>query len=250
VAPVRRYARPEPDRPAPEGGVVGYVEDLLATNEEIVYETRKHWIAPLFATLAGTLMSVGGIVLLLFTWAALGDGWLNTGLVWVGWILLAIGLVLLAVAFVRWWSETYFVTNQKVMKVGGILTKTADGSALEKINDITIRQSVLGRWLGYGTLSVLTAAGDSDLNYTAMRAPMEFRRVVLDQKQHFEQQDARTIAEAVRGAVPSAPAEPVAEAPSGEDITATIERLAALRDTGAITPEEFEAKKTELLGRL
>lgn len=229
---------------------MGYVEDLLATNERIVYQSRKHWIAPLFATLTGTLLVVGAIAVLIVTWAVLGDGWFNTALVWTGWGLLAVGLVLLAVAFVRWWSETYFVTNQKVMKVGGILTKTADGSALEKINDITIRQSMLGRWLGYGTLSVLTAAGDSDLTYTAMRAPMEFRKVVLDEKQQFEQQDARTIADAVRSAVPAAPAAPVADAPSGEDITATIERLAALRDSGAITVEEFEAKKTELLGRL
>jgi uncharacterized membrane protein YdbT with pleckstrin-like domain len=229
---------------------VGYVEDLLATNERIVYQSRKHWIAPLFATLTGTLLVVGAIAVLIITWAVLGDGWFNTALVWTGWGLLAIGLVLLAVAFVRWWSETYFVTNQKVMKVGGILTKTADGSALEKINDITIRQSMLGRWLGYGTLSVLTAAGDSDLTYTAMRAPMEFRKVVLDEKQQFEQQDARTIADAVRSAVPAGPAAPVADVPSGEDITATIERLAALRDSGAITAEEFEAKKTELLGRL
>jgi uncharacterized membrane protein YdbT with pleckstrin-like domain len=229
---------------------VGYVEDLLAANEAIVYQSRKHWIAPLFATLTGTLLAVGGIVLLLVTWAVLGDGWFNTAMVWAGWGILAVGVLLLAVAFVRWWSETYFVTNQKVMKVGGILTKTADGSALEKINDITIRQSVIGRWLGYGTLSVLTAAGDSDLTYTAMRTPMEFRKAVLNEKQRFEQQDALTIAEAVRGAVAPAPAAALPDAPSSEDITATIERLAALRDSGAISPEEFEAKKTELLGRL
>jgi hypothetical protein len=72
---------------------------------------------------------------------------------------------------------------------------------------------------------------------------------VLNEKQRFEQQDALTIAEAVRGAVAPAAA-PTADTASSEDITGTIERLAALRDAGAITPEEFEAKKTELLGRL
>ena len=35
-----------------------------------------------------------------------------------------------------------------------------------------------------------------------------------------------------------------------EQVTATLARLADLRDRGAITPEEFEAKKAELLARL
>lgn len=38
--------------------------------------------------------------------------------------------------------------------------------------------------------------------------------------------------------------------PSGQDILGTIERLAKLRDAGALTDEEYTAKKTELLTRL
>ncbi|HEX6887710.1 MAG TPA: PH domain-containing protein [Candidatus Nanopelagicales bacterium] len=224
---------------------MGYVEDLLATNEQIVYETRKHWIAPLFATATGSLLTIGGIVALI--WTVPADGWFATMLLWGGILALLVGLVLLLTAFVQWWSEHYLVTNQKVMKISGIVRKSAEGSALEKINDITIRQSVLGRWLDYGTLTVLTAADESNLHYTTMRRPMEFRRTILDQKQLFEQQDARTIAEAVRSTPAVSPAAPPAPP---EDITATIERLAALRDSGAITAAEFEAKKTELLGRL
>lgn len=45
----------------------------------------------------------------------------------------------------------------------------------------------------------------------------------------------------------SAPQEP--PAPSGEsDYTAELEKLAKLRDEGVITPEDFEAKKKQLLG--
>jgi hypothetical protein len=33
-------------------------------------------------------------------------------------------------------------------------------------------------------------------------------------------------------------------------VTATLARLADLRDKGAITPAEYETKKAELLGRL
>jgi uncharacterized membrane protein YdbT with pleckstrin-like domain len=229
---------------------MGYVEELLASNEHIVYRTRKHWIAPLFATVSGTLLTVGGIAALTGTLFVDG-GFLDGLFLWGGILALLVGLALLAKAFVVWWSEEYVVTNHKVMKVSGILKKTAEGSALEKINDITISQSLLGRWLEYGTLTVLTAADESNLHYTAMREPMEFRKQILDQKQEFEAGDARAIAEAVRQSAPAAPAAPAEPAgPSAEDITATIERLAALRASGAITAEEFEAKKAELLGRL
>jgi hypothetical protein len=34
------------------------------------------------------------------------------------------------------------------------------------------------------------------------------------------------------------------------DVTQTLARLADLRDSGAITAEEYESKKQELLGRL
>jgi Short C-terminal domain len=45
----------------------------------------------------------------------------------------------------------------------------------------------------------------------------------------------------------AAPAAPEAAAPE-EDYTAQLEKLADLRDKGVITPEDFEAKKKQLLG--
>lgn len=221
---------------------MGYAESLLASNERIVYESRKHWVAPLLSTITGTLLTVGGLAAL-FGQLLVDNSALDALFLWGGLLALLVGLGMLATAFVAWWSEHYLVTNQKVMKVGGILRRTAEGSALEKINDITIAQSLLGRWLGYGTLRVLTAADESNLHYTAMRDPVAFRKAVLDQKQAFEAQESQAIGDAVRGAQGPGRAD-------AEEITSTIERLAALRDSGAITVEEFEAKKAELLGRL
>jgi hypothetical protein len=58
------------------------------------------------------------------------------------------------------------------------------------------------------------------------------------------QQDA---AQQAAQAPPPEPAAPAAE--TGEDETlATIEKLAAMRDKGIITDEEFAAKKAQLLG--
>lgn len=226
---------------------MGYVDDLLANNEQVIYTTRKHWVAPLVNTVSGSLATLGAIVALV--WALfLEPGWLRTLLVWGGVAALIVGLFLLARAFVIWLSQLYLVTNQKVMLVSGVLRKKAEGSALEKITDITIEQPLLGRWLDYGTVRVLTAADESNRRYRVMREPMAFRKTILDQKQAFELGQSRDIVEAVRSTQAGAP---VAAAPqSTDEITEVIAKLAALRDSGAITSEEFEAKKAELLGRI
>lgn len=256
---------------------MGYIESLMATNERIVYRTKKHWIAPLFATLTGTLLTLGGIAAL--TGRLVTEGWLDQLFLWGGLLALIVGVAMLVRAFVIWWSQDYLVTNQKVMKVEGILNKKAGGAGLEKINDVTLEQNLLGRWLDFGTLRVLTAADEGDMSYSVMRRPAEFRRAMLDQKQLLDQADAHYIAEAVRGTLPQAPAAPAphplpstpAQRPSSsqagspapgpsdrsaqakapvEDIPALIARLADLHAQGALTTEEFESKKAELLRRL
>jgi uncharacterized membrane protein YdbT with pleckstrin-like domain len=228
--------------------VSSYVDTLLANGEEIVYKTKKHWIAPAFATITGTLLTLGGLAAL-FGQFFTDNRFLNGVLLWGGLGALLIGLGLLANAAVKWWAQFYFVTNQKVMKVEGVLRKSTSGSALEKINDITMEEPLLGRWLGYGTVRVLTAADESNLHYTFMRKPLEFRKAILDAKLLWERQDSRDIADAVRDAAapPAVAAVPTA---SAQEIADSIERLAQLRDSGAITTEEFEAKKAELLDRM
>jgi hypothetical protein len=59
----------------------------------------------------------------------------------------------------------------------------------------------------------------------------------------------------VRNEPPSAPAAdaPAAHgspAPPANQLASTLESLAGLRDKGLITPEEYEAKKRELLERM
>jgi uncharacterized membrane protein YdbT with pleckstrin-like domain len=229
---------------------VSYVDTLLANGEEIVYSTKKHWIAPAFATITGTLLTLGGLAAL-FGQFFTDNRFLNGLLLWGGLGALLVGLALLANAAVKWWAQFYFVTNQKVMKVEGVFRKSTSGSALEKINDITMEEPLLGRWFGYGTVRVLTAADESNLHYTFMRKPLEFRRAILDAKLLWEKRDTQDIADAVRGAG-AQPAVTAAAAPtqSAQEIADSIERLAQLRDSGAITTEEFEAKKAELLDRM
>jgi uncharacterized membrane protein YdbT with pleckstrin-like domain len=248
---------------------VGYTESMLATNEKILYRTKQHWMAPIFGTIAGVLVLVGGVVLFIVQQTIIefdgALGFLNTLILWASLALIVVGVGMVGYSYIQWWVEDYAVTNQKVMKVAGLLNKRTSGAALEKINDVIMEQGPLGRMLGYGTLKVATASDSTDLVYETMRNPAEFRRAMLDQKMEFEQADARSIAEAVRQSaapppVAPAPAQevtlaapvapPVAPAPAAPTPEEKLRSLAKLRDDGIISPEEFEAKKAELLADL
>ena len=249
---------------------MGYTEKQLATNETIVYRTKQHWMAPIFGTVAGVAVLVGGVLLFLFQLTMGTDGFagtLRTLAFWASLVLVVVGVAMVGYSYIQWWVEDYVVTSQKVMKVAGLLNKRTSGAALEKINDVIMEQGPLGRMLGYGTLKVATASDSTDLVYETMRAPADFRRAMLDQKMEFEQADAKHIAEAVRAAaVPSAAQAPAAEvtvplpvapapppqapAPAEPAADEKLRSLAKLRDDGIITPEEFEAKKAEILEQL
>jgi uncharacterized membrane protein YdbT with pleckstrin-like domain len=239
---------------------MGYTEGLLATNEKIVYRTKQHWMAPIFGTVTGVLILIGGIVLFGFQLTLPTDGFvgfLRTVAFWASLVLVVVGLVRVGFSYILWWVEDYAVTNQKVVKVAGLLNKRTSGAALEKINDVVMEQGPLGRMLGYGTLKVATASDTTDLVYQTMRAPGDFRRAMLDQKMEFEQADAREIADAVRASAPPrapsqapTPAEGASPAPTDPTTEDKLRSLAKMRDDGLITAEDYETKKTDLLADL
>jgi len=104
--------------------------------------------------------------------------------------------------------------------------------------------------------------------YRMMSQAQTFKRTMLEEKHRLEQESFQIPAPPLRAAPPLMPAaqlapEPVAApatvaAPaspgprqmSSEEITSALGNLADLRDRGAISPEEYEAKKQDLLGRL
>ena len=169
------------------------------------------------------------------------------------------------------------MTNRRVVQVEGVLNKRAADSSLEKINDAVLDQNVVGRMLGYGDLEVLTASESAIDRFHMLARAADFKREMLNQKHALEMR-GRALAEPAASGRPAgrprrARAARVAwrravragsagtltiaarrtaagTAAASEQTMATLARLADLRDRGAITPEEFERKKAELLARL
>jgi TM2 domain-containing membrane protein YozV len=232
-----------------------YADRLLSEGEEVVLRTRQHWLALLLEARYAVLLFIAGLVLLFLSQGITGTihdivGWLTIGAI-------VISLLLLAKTYMTWYSEDYLVTNRRVLKVEGIINKRSADSSLEKINDAVLEQNLLGRMLNYGDLDILTAADVAVDRYQMLNRAAEFKREMLNQKHDLEGEYSRPLpspplrsAPAAAAAPPAPPPTPARREMSADEVTRALGGLADLRDRGAISPQEYEAKKAELLGRL
>ena len=244
---------------------MAYVDGLLVSGETVVRREQQHWILPFYTAGRWVALALGVmIVSFLVNWILIPSGGgfvgaISTLLTWVTLIALAIGAVGFAWSAARWKSQEYVLTNQRVIHVSGVITKQSSDSVLESLSDARIEIPLLGRMMGWGNLVLITANESGNVRMLALRDPVAFKKAVLETK------NARTLAmnpashkaSAAASAVvepPRAPALAPAPVPaahaSGEDVTRTLTALAGLRDSGAITPEEYKAKKKELLARI
>jgi hypothetical protein len=71
-------------------------------------------------------------------------------------------------------------------------------------------------------------------------------RVARRQQRKYAEQDAEYVSQVAYQEDPNAP--PPQAAPAEPEYMAELQQLATLRDQGILTPEEFEAKKKQILG--
>jgi uncharacterized membrane protein YdbT with pleckstrin-like domain len=228
---------------------MSYIDSLLGRGEQILYVARQH----IFVLVANILTELALIALLVAaglasnmafdTSNAVIGGITASNLILV--ICVGISVIVLIsglMDYMRWNAEQYIVTDRRVIQVRGVLSKRVTDSSLEKINDVELRQSLLGRMLNFGTVEILTASGDEGANLMdRIEAPLAFKKAMLEAKHNHERgYGYLEPAYQPSRAAPNAPA----------DIQRTLEELAALRDRGILSSDEFEAKKRELLSRI
>jgi len=239
-----------------------YADRLLADGERVALRGRQHILATVIEGRVPWALLILSLVLLVLD-LQLEPGGVRDVFGLLGLVLLLISLGWLVYVYLEWYSQDYLVTNRRVLKVEGILGKRSADSSLEKINDAVLQQSLFGRMLGYGDLDIMTAAEESVDRYRMLSQAQTFKRTMLDEKHRLEQESFQIPAPPLRAvpmppaavAAPAAAPAPVAAPPtarqmSSEEITSALGNLADLRDRGAISPEEYEAKKQDLLGRL
>jgi len=249
---------------------MGYLDKRLATGEEPLRREHQHWFVVAANARYAFIAWIVAIALLLVSGALLtgdnADG-LRSLVGWLVVILVLGGLLYLGWQILRWQNEEFVVTSRRVLQTQGVINKQVIDSSLEKINDAILTESIFGRMFGFGDLEILTASESGISRLRMLRDADGFKRAMLDAKHELELElsGARPMpGPAIRAGGPvasappagapagpgSAPAAAPAAAVSADDVTRTLSNLADLRDRGAISAEEYEAKKADLLRRL
>ena len=262
---------------------MAYIDGLLASGERPVRREHQHWfvlVANAFYGILAVLIAIG----LLVVSGNLGQGAVRDTLGWAIVVVVVGALVYMGWQVLRWMNEEFIVTTRRVLQLQGVVNKKVIDSSLEKINDAILTQSLFGRIFGYGDLDILTASEAGISKLRKLRDADDFKRSMLEAKHELELElsGARPLpspplraappdgvssssAPAVAAAAAAGSSSPPSPAPSptptpppapatpqmsADDVTRTLASLADLHERGAISTEEYEAKKADLLRRL
>jgi len=205
---------------------------MLGENEQILFVTHHHWLVLFGEILAETFLSLVVIVLVSLIWYL----WVHNPLVALGYLLLVIPLISLLRDVMIWRNREYVVTNRRVIQLAGVFNKNITDSSLDKVNDVKMNQSFLGRMLDYGNIEILTASELGVNKFTYIGRPIQYKTAMLNAKEKLE----HATAQAAPAAAPHPPASPA-------DL---IAQLDGLRQHGVLTEAEFQDKKADLLKRM
>jgi uncharacterized membrane protein YdbT with pleckstrin-like domain len=146
-----------------------YIDDILQPGEKVLYSTNAHWIFYLPAI---------GLWIVALAFFILSRNTLNETLVLVWLSLSAIAAIAalywtLKAWFHRWTTETDDTNLRVVHKTGFIKRRTFEMS-LDKIESVDVNQSILGRILNYGDVTV-RGVGEGAETITTIASPLDFR---------------------------------------------------------------------------
>jgi uncharacterized membrane protein YdbT with pleckstrin-like domain len=128
-------------------------------------------------------------------------------------------------------ADEYVVTSRRVIRKYGLVARDVEQALLDRIQDITLKQGITARLLGYGTVILETASETGRLAFPDIAEPEEFRKAV------WGQQGA-----AAAGVAPVAPPAPTA--------ATRLAELEDLKTRGLLSAEEYARKREEILSSL
>jgi len=148
---------------------------FLNEDEELLAELRPHWIF-LFGPLFTSIGVWAAIIVLVVLWRN-PPGWTNYPIIVIA---LIPGLWLLG-RFVRWKSYTVALTSTRILVRQGILGRDTVQLRLQRITEVNIRQELIERLLGTGSLVIDVQGEDDSLTLEYMRKPAVVQRVINSQ---------------------------------------------------------------------
>jgi uncharacterized membrane protein YdbT with pleckstrin-like domain len=148
---------------------MSYIQRVLQPGEQVRHISSIHWI----------LYWPGVAVALLAVFAF----WLSATMRLTGfwrytaYALVLVALVLLIQQWLQWWITEITVTNRRVIHKKGLVQRQTWEMNMDKVESVQINQSILGRMLDYGNVSIL-GTGEGFEMLRTIASPMELRNSI------------------------------------------------------------------------
>jgi len=161
----------------------------LLPGENLILKLHQHWIF----VAKSLLIPIALLLLVVVADIVLGSTSATNVRFPLTLAIVAIALLWLIVVWIRWRSIVYTLTDQRIKLESGVFSRSEKIIPIDRIQDCTTRQSLIGRILGYGRVEVDAAGAQGAEVLVHLPKPGVFRDHV------FVQSERR------RGVVPSSP---------------------------------------------
>ena len=160
---------------------MSYIEASLIPGETVVYQTRLHWIVMLRHILLGLLLLAGSGALLSYLFHQPRSGNASERLTEGGAAaLLVCGIGAMFAGVVRRKATEMAVTTRRVVVKQGLVNRKTIEMLLNKIETIEVSEPMVGRMLGYGSITIVGTGGTSE-PFHKIAHPLQFRSEVQQQ---------------------------------------------------------------------
>ena len=147
---------------------MGYIDKTLGTNEKVLYRARIH---SLFHARIWALFIILAPSLACSTY----QDRIGTSLAL---ILLALSVSFCLRLIVPLWTLESALTDLRLVRKRGLITRFTHELELRAIEEVNLRQSLLGQIFNYGTLDVRGIGNVDDLVFKDVSDPLRFRKAI------------------------------------------------------------------------
>ena len=209
----------------------------LKKNEKVVLTIRKHW----FVLLNPILWTVILLIIAVAVAVAGSDAEFEN--------FFLIGAGLTIVLTILWFiyrvldrnTNLWAVTNIRVIDEYGVFTNNSKETPLDKINNISYRQPLLGRLFNYGDVQIQSAAESGSTIHKMVARPKVLKDTITQYQEQYRQKQIKEQALSLANAVGE-------QTPSSKNaISEDLTKLHDLKEKGIITEDDFQKGKEKIL---
>lgn len=156
---------------------MGYVDSNLISGENIVYQTKLHKIIFLPPVILALFIIAFAFWLPQSPYSKFNPSF-NVWCI----ALFIYSIIFILPCFIQYLTSEYAITNKRVVAKNGLIQRDIKENFVGQIEAIDVDQSILGRILNFGNVSI-TGTGGTRETFRKIANPLVFRRYIQEQSE-------------------------------------------------------------------